>query len=142
MDAPQRVFPTSDATLDAGGPVDATLDALGPADVLVPVDAPVEAGNAGVDAACTPSTPVVAIGECNIPECCKFSVMWTCGSLALSVIGACGASTDGYEGVCFVNGSMESMFSASATSCLCHDGGALAAYAQSLCEVSPPPTPP
>jgi hypothetical protein len=137
MDAPERVFPKGDATLDTGGPADAGVDAI------VPVDAPVKAGDAGVDAACTPSTPVATvIGDCNIPECCKFEVAWTCGNADLEVSGGCQATTGGYVGNCTVNGSIESMFSASATSCLCHDGGALATYVQSLCEVSPPPTPP
>ncbi len=152
FDGPHRVSPV-DATVDAQAPFDATFGSDGAVDAgsdgFVPVDAgsdgfvPFDAAvEAGADSSCTPSTPVVTTAACGIPGCCKFGVMWTCGSQALSVGGGCQVTAKGYEGVCYVNGSPESMFSASATSCLCNDAGALAAYVQSLCDVSPPPTPP
>jgi len=146
--------PVVDATLDAVISADGSGEARTPVDARAPVDArflldarstldafaSLDAANdSGVDAptmAC--STHAVVIDECGIPSCCKFEVMWTCGNQAFSVSGACQSTAGGYEGECSVNGVPSSMFSA-ASACLCNDAGALGAFVESLCEVSPPP---
>ena len=138
--------PVVDATLDAVVSVDARtpvdarsrVDAGSPVDAFVSLDAATDAGVDAPAVAC--STPVVVIAACGIPSCCKFGVTWTCGNQAFSVNGGCQTTAGGYEGECSVNDAPSSMFAAS-SACLCNDAGALGAFVESLCDVSPPPAP-
>jgi hypothetical protein len=144
---PDVLVRPTDATVDARVPRDAALDRRAPVDAgvdaLAPIDASsLDAADAGADVSMSCSTPVVDIGECGIPSCCKFGVTWTCGGETFSIAGGCQVTNGGYEGVCSVNGATSSTFMAASTSCLCNDAGALGAFVTSLCEVSPPPSPP
>lgn len=90
------------------------------------------------DATCSNSKPQVQAVDCGIPNCCKFSVTWTCGSVSYGVSGACqGPTTDASPGQlelgCVVDGQPEPGYNESFAVCPCDNPNTLAALAEAHC---------